>query len=427
MMILEDDDSFTDQLKNLASEYKLFFDSLRRLKGNNVNNALIDKSEEYLRNESNRLERLKVVYDEFSGQMKQICEKYLNEVNSFEEEELCDIDDLEKYFDKMKSELNVKNQELKKKSLYHEREPSFSFNNGIKSQINLKLVMKYPGSYLYREYMNGERTNDGDIFIDCDGKHDELIVKYMNDDKSLEEDLKKMNNEQRAEFIQDLDFLELPIKKDVIKQIRYDEDNEIMNAWRNRKVVLINGKNDNDFNMLLKKYNCFNIHFDNQYVKNIQYNNRMNLFYINMNMKYYDVIKDFLKNGKKMKKELVNRWRENGNSDELIEEMKMIGLKLNNESIEDIKACFSQPLFINKSCIIDNEEYEKYLIKWVGNYNWKLLHTASIYNYSLASFHSHCDNQGPTLIIIKSSEGWIFGGYTTQSWKQFSILRYINT
>mmetsp|Transcript_79671 Transcript_79671/g.97483 ORF Transcript_79671/g.97483 Transcript_79671/m.97483 type:complete len:164 (+) Transcript_79671:3-494(+) len=31
-------------------------------------------------------------------------------------------------------------------------------------------------------------------------------------------------------------------------------------------------------------------------------------------------------------------------------------------------------------------------------------------------FHELCDNKGPTLIIIKSDIGYIFGGYTSVSW-----------
>ena len=46
----------------------------------------------------------------------------------------------------------------------------------------------------------------------------------------------------------------------------------------------------------------------------------------------------------------------------------------------------------------------------------KLIYRASEHNYTANSFHKCCDDKGPTLIVVKSSEGWIFGGYTTQSW-----------
>ena len=55
--------------------------------------------------------------------------------------------------------------------------------------------------------------------------------------------------------------------------------------------------------------------------------------------------------------------------------------------------------------------------EWLGSdYDMKLLYRASEHGYTAKSFHKYCDDKGPTLIIIKSSEGWIFGGYTTQSW-----------
>ena len=55
--------------------------------------------------------------------------------------------------------------------------------------------------------------------------------------------------------------------------------------------------------------------------------------------------------------------------------------------------------------------------KWVGNdCKWKLLYRASEHEYTGKSFHEYCDDKGPTLMVVKSSGGWIFGGYTTQSW-----------
>ncbi len=66
--------------------------------------------------------------------------------------------------------------------------------------------------------------------------------------------------------------------------------------------------------------------------------------------------------------------------------------------------------------------YDSTLREWLGNdYKWKLIYRASKHNFSSLSFHKCCDDKGPTLVIIKSTEGWIFGGYTTQSWSGESI------
>ena len=110
-------------------------------------------------------------------------------------------------------------------------------------------------------------------------------------------------------------------------------------------------------------------------------------------------------------------WTCYGNEDELMNEMKMIGIELTKKEKEEIRGCFYQPLFVNISQIIDNNEYDKYLREWVGNdCKWKLIYRASEHEYTAKSFHKYCDNKGPTLMVVKSSGGWIFGGYTTQSW-----------
>ncbi len=71
-------------------------------------------------------------------------------------------------------------------------------------------------------------------------------------------------------------------------------------------------------------------------------------------------------------------------------------------------------LFSNTQII--NQQYDSYFKEWIGNYKWKLIYRASEHEYTAKSFHEHCDDKESTLIVIKSSGGWIFGGYTTQSW-----------
>ena len=89
-------------------------------------------------------------------------------------------------------------------------------------------------------------------------------------------------------------------------------------------------------------------------------------------------------------------------------------IDMNNEDVRS----FFNPLYspFLRNTILFGQEYDSYLREWVGDYKWKLLYRASEHGYSSKSFHEHCDDKGPTLIVIKSSGGWIFGGYTTQSW-----------
>ncbi len=47
---------------------------------------------------------------------------------------------------------------------------------------------------------------------------------------------------------------------------------------------------------------------------------------------------------------------------------------------------------------------------------WKLVYRASQDGFEAANFHSKCDNKANTLVIVKSSNGSVFGGYTEQDW-----------
>ena len=90
-------------------------------------------------------------------------------------------------------------------------------------------------------------------------------------------------------------------------------------------------------------------------------------------------------------------------------------LDMNNRNVQDFFYPIYSPFL--KESIINEEQYDAILREWIGNYQWKLIYRASEHGYTAKSFHEYCDDKGPTLIVIKSSKGWIFGGYTTQSWK----------
>jgi hypothetical protein len=55
---------------------------------------------------------------------------------------------------------------------------------------------------------------------------------------------------------------------------------------------------------------------------------------------------------------------------------------------------------------------------------WDLIYKASEDGFEAAKFHSKCDNKPNTLIIIKSTKGYVFGGYTEQSWSPNYSCKY---
>ena len=95
-------------------------------------------------------------------------------------------------------------------------------------------------------------------------------------------------------------------------------------------------------------------------------------------------------------------------------------LDMNNENVQNFFYPIYSPFL--KESVISEEKYDGKLREWCGNYKWRLMYRASEHGYRASSFHECCNYvRGPTLIVIKSSGGWIFGGYTTQSWNDVCI------
>ena len=103
---------------------------------------------------------------------------------------------------------------------------------------------------------------------------------------------------------------------------------------------------------------------------------------------------------------------------ELLSDLDVINCKDSNIRLKISRYYFKNPSEFLADTQIVNQQYDTKLREWLGDdYKWKLIYRASEHGYTAESFHEYCDDKGPTLIVIKSSGGWIFGGYTTQSWR----------
>lgn len=76
----------------------------------------------------------------------------------------------------------------------------------------------------------------------------------------------------------------------------------------------------------------------------------------------------------------------------------------------------------HRSRIIQTISDEQTLCHWICNsrklsspslLSFQLLFTTEKYGWELSSFHEKCDNQGSTLLVIETIEGYVFGAYTT--------------
>ena len=108
---------------------------------------------------------------------------------------------------------------------------------------------------------------------------------------------------------------------------------------------------------------------------------------------------------------------------EIIKELKQENIYLKNK-IEELlnfkKEIEDEKKRINNSNIInDNNDYKKYLKNWISPnqiVKTELLMRLSRDGDSVQTFHNLCDNISPTLVLVESLNGNIFGGYTTCQW-----------
>jgi hypothetical protein len=79
----------------------------------------------------------------------------------------------------------------------------------------------------------------------------------------------------------------------------------------------------------------------------------------------------------------------------------------------------NKKLFTGDGTLLSLEQQIK-LNEWYGkaDQTWMLVYKATRDGFESTSFHRCCNNQGPTITVIKSKEGgFLFGGYTSVSWR----------
>ena len=75
--------------------------------------------------------------------------------------------------------------------------------------------------------------------------------------------------------------------------------------------------------------------------------------------------------------------------------------------------------FITKKLILKEEEYKliNEFIDPTKHMKLKLLYSTAVADFNSMSFHRLCNGKGPTLTVVKSSNGKRFGGYASVSWE----------
>ncbi len=270
-------------------------------------------------------------------------------------------------------------------------------------EVSNELVLKYLGSWIYDNLIDLESRDGKKVDTGYPLKYYDEMVRYM----ANEYDIWKLNGVEFVEFCRELMEIRIPFRMDIMKRL-CNGYNEYGNRWKNRCLVV----NENDYKMIV---DCIKKVWK---LSELKYNEETDRIEYVIDGKYEPIIKSFSKylQDKSKATELrsvIDRKLLNSFLDEY-------PLDMNNKDVQNFFYPIYSPFL--KESVINKQKYDSYLREWLGNdYKWKLLYRASEHRYTAKSFHEYCDDKGPTLIIIKSSRGWIFGGYTTQSWSGYGI------
>jgi len=87
------------------------------------------------------------------------------------------------------------------------------------------------------------------------------------------------------------------------------------------------------------------------------------------------------------------------------------------KAVDDYRDAHSRLLLVQNFVHVQEKAYLNQLLasesKEIGLVP---LYIASKDGDGAANFHDKCDNKGPTVVIVESTDGYVFGGYTDQSW-----------
>ena len=90
------------------------------------------------------------------------------------------------------------------------------------------------------------------------------------------------------------------------------------------------------------------------------------------------------------------------------------------EKIKKLELEAGMIMIYNSNIIPNNYNKVKELREWINpnkEIKFKLLFNKSRDGSYGNDFHRYCDNKGPTLTLIHTNKGKIFGGYTPINWE----------
>ena len=76
----------------------------------------------------------------------------------------------------------------------------------------------------------------------------------------------------------------------------------------------------------------------------------------------------------------------------------------------------SEKLYTDAMILSLNDQFELNKLGGFDNQQWQLIYRASRDGYTAKAFHQFCDGCFPTMCVIRSKNGFVFGGFTSVPW-----------
>ena len=251
-----------------------------------------------------------------------------------------------------------------------------------------------------------EEENDS-IFKNNLNNFENILNEIENDMNNLDPYIKELKDENKKITEENIKLnKEIEVLKEENKKLKQELNNKINS---NDNPNSTNSKNENSKKEIIKNENEIKVKKNNENeikAKTITQKSKQEITNSDLNKKKSNDNLIYKNNNYQEKKKLDN---ENKISKDENKKIKKEFKK--SESIGVKENIFSKEL-INRLTIYikESETYKN------SNISFKLLYKALIDKDSASSFHNKVDNKGPILVIIKTKDNRIIGGFSSKSW-----------
>lgn len=146
-------------------------------------------------------------------------------------------------------------------------------------------------------------------------------------------------------------------------------------------------------------------------------------YFINRNPMHFQLLLDYLRTGQ------VADLSKGDDTDALKEEFKYFKIplpsKLDTHPLKRIiplsVSCDSTEIQMFDGGALLSPSSQNIFCTWFPKCAFPLVYRASRDGFKARDFHDSCDKVGPTITVIQSTEGYLFGGYSPVSWNSSEI------